>query len=275
MATAMLLLPAGDAVGKYILGSSTYSPEFVSWSRFVFGITILLPIALVRGWFRGLEPGFYFKQAIRAALVLGAITLILNGLKTIALADAYGAFFIGPVVATLLARVLLAERVTPKEWIAVTLGFVGVLLVVQPSFSMNTGILWALGAGTCYGTYLVATRWAAGSGPPIAQLTAQLVFATIFLMPLGLPDLLEQGIQLPALLGLQGLLSAAANLLSILALARAPAAWLAPVVYIQIISATSLGWLMFGHQPSGLAVIGLLLILAAGASRIPRREAVR
>jgi len=244
----------------------------VSWSRFVLGVAILLPIALARGWFRGLGWSFYFKQAVRGALVLGAITLILNGLKTIEMADAYGAFFIGPVVATLLARLLLKERVTSKEWIAVALGFAGVLLVVQPSFTMNTGILWALGAGTCYGSFLVATRWSAGSGPPMAQLTAQLMFAALFLMPLGLPDLLEHGVQMPGLLGLQGLLSAAANLLSILALARAPAAWLAPVGYLQIISATSLGWLMFGHQPGGLAVLGLILILAAGVSRIPRNS---
>ncbi len=273
MALAMLLLPTGDGVGKYLLGKTTYSPEFLSWSRFVVGVALLLPIAIARGWLKGLGLSFYLKQALRAALVMGAITLILNGLKTIEMSDAYGAFFIGPVVATVLARVLLRETVTVKEWTAVALGFTGVLLVVQPSFEMNVGVLWALAAGTCYGGLLVATRWAAGSGPPMAQLTAQLFFAMIFLMPLGLPDFLENGVQEPVLLGLQSLISAAANLLTLLAMARAPAAWLAPVVYLQILSATSLGWLVFGHQPGGYAAIGLVLILAAGLSRIPRKRA--
>lgn len=270
MAVAMLMLPTGDGVGKYLLRETTYSPEFLSWSRFVLGAMILVPVALVRGWLKGLGVSFYLKQALRAALVLGAITLILNGLKTIELADAYGAFFIGPVVATILARILLRERVGIPEWTAVFLGFAGVLMVVQPSFEMNTGILWALAAGACYGSLLVATRWAAGSGPPFAQLTAQLVFAMLFLMPLGLPDLMEKGIQEPAMLGLQSLISAVANLLTLLALARAPTAWLAPVVYLQIISATTFGWLVFGHTPGSYALIGLILILAAGISRIPR-----
>ena len=58
------------------------------------------------------------------------------------------------------------------------------------------------------------------------------------------------------------------NLLSILALGRAPAVYLAPVIYVQIVSATLLSWLAFDDVPGALALAGLALILCGGATRI-------
>ena len=53
MAVAMILLPTGDAIAKFVGASSTYGPEFLAWSRFAIGTTLLLPVMLASGAFRG------------------------------------------------------------------------------------------------------------------------------------------------------------------------------------------------------------------------------
>ena len=265
----MLLLPAGDAIAKHLGSVSPYGPEFLAWSRFAIGAIALLPIAIALGVFRSLSLLFYVQQAIRGALVAAAISLILRSLETTPLANAFGAYFIGPSLATLLAVLLLRERATRFEWFAVGIGFIGVLLVVQPSAEMHLGILWALLGGACYGGMLVATRWSAGNGPPFAQLVAQFSFGFVFLFPLGAAEIVTHGLHQFDWLVLMCACSLGANIFSILALRSAPAAYLAPVVYFQIVSASTLSVWVFDDAIDGLALVGLVVIVMAGLSRIP------
>ncbi|MGI9333026.1 MAG: DMT family transporter [Gammaproteobacteria bacterium] len=269
MTVAMMLLPLGDGIAKYLTGATSYGSGFLAWSRFVVGVATVVPFACLTRAFAGLGWRFAYQQAIRGALVAGAIGMIITALESIPLADAFGAFFIGPALATVLAALVLRERVTRIEWVAVALGFLGVLLVVRPSGDMSVGLLWALAGGSSYGGFLVATRWATNSGPAAAQLAGQLCFGLLILAPFGARDLVTHGIEAPGMLLLMGAISVTSNLLSILALARARAAFLAPVVYVQIISATAYSWLIFDQIVDTIAFLGLMLIIAAGISRIP------
>jgi len=269
MAAGMLLLPLGDAVAKFLTTTTQYEAGFLAWSRFVVGCAIVIPIALLMHGFRDITLRFLMQQALRGLLVGGAITFIINAVRTTTLADAYGGFFIGPALATILARVFLREPVRGLEWIAVALGFIGVALVVRPSFTMNLGLLYALAAGCCYGGFLVATRWTAGTAPPMMQLAAQLFFSLLIFAPLGLTDLRVHGIIATEDLLFMGIVSALANLLAIIALGRAPAAYLAPVVYVQILSASALSSFFFEDPLDTLAKTGLVIILLAGLTRIP------
>jgi drug/metabolite transporter (DMT)-like permease len=272
MIAAMLLLPTGDGVGKYLGSVTLYSAGFLAWSRYIVGLATVTPIALANGAFSGLGRDFVIRQAIRGFFNAGAIFCILKAVKTVPLADSYGAFFIAPVVATLLAFFVLKEKVRLVEWVAVILGFVGVLLVVQPSGQLSTGLIWALASGTCFACFMISTRWSAGTAPPLAQLFGQLFFGFLFTIPLGLSDLLAHGIVLPAIVIAMGLISALANLLQILAFAQARAAFLAPFVYSQIIAATSISWFFFGDQLNGLAMIGLAIIFSTGFLKIQPRS---
>lgn len=269
MALGMLLIPVSDGIAKLLLGMTDYQPAFLAWSRFALGICVVAPVALMLGAFRGLGWPFIRGQAVRGALIAATITLIVTGAGKAPLADVFGAFFIGPVVATILAALLLKERVKPLEWWAVALGFAGVMLVIQPSGEMHEGLVWGFVAGCCYGAFLTATRWTANTAPPMAQLAGQLFFGLLFLAPLGVGDLAAHGLQSPGWLIAMGTSSALANLFALFAFRQARAAYLAPVVYVQIIGAMTIGWMVFGDIPDLLAFAGLLLILAAGATRIP------
>ena len=269
MALAMVLLPAGDAIAKHLTALTAYGAGFLAWSRFVVGLALVAPVAAAGGQLRGLDAMFLVRQALRGGLVASAITCVINAVKTAPLADVYGAFFVGPTAAIVLARLLLHEPVRPREWAAVLLGFAGVVLVVRPTGTVSPGLLWALGAGLSFGGFLVATRWAAGTAPPMAQLTGQLFFGFAFLLPLGAGDLLRLGIEAPGWLIAMALSSALANLLQLFAVRHARAVVLAPVVYLQIVAATAFGWTLFGDRPDGWTFAGLAVILLAGMFRVP------
>ncbi|MEO1328541.1 MAG: EamA family transporter [Pseudomonadota bacterium] len=275
MIIGMMLIPVGDAFAKLISGVEPYSGAGLAWARFVVGLAVALPLALLLSPVRGLSRFFWGSQALRGVLLAAVIGLIIQGAQVAPLADVFGAFFIGPAIATLLARFALREQVDAIDVGAVVLGFLGVLLVVRPGGDINPGLFWALGAGVCYGGFLTVTRWSAGSGPPFAQLAALTGFGALALTPLGMPEFLELGVRQPGWLLGSGLTSITANLFAILAFREARAGLLNPLVYVQLLSATALSLTVFGDALDGLAAIGLALILLAGLGRflIPRRPA--
>jgi len=252
----------GDAAGK-LLTQDGVSPFFIAWSRFALAAGLLLPLS---GMTRAELPQLWnWRVVLRAALIAGGISSILTALRTEPIANVYGAFFIGPVVAYALSVVLLGERVTRARSFLLAIGFLGVLMVVQPSAQMGPGMIFALLAGMCYGSYLTATRWLAGQYRPRFLLTAQLVIGAILLAPLGLTHL--PGAGSPAIWGLvllSALASALGNFLLVLINRTTPATISAPLIYFQLIAAAVLGVVVFADWPDVLSLLGLAVILASG-----------
>jgi len=246
MAMGMIFIPIGDGIAKHIQNST--EPPTPKHSR------------------------FWLKQCIRGLLIAATVHLIVTAVGLSPIADVFGAFFIGPGVSVILAQWFLNARANLLDWVAVLLGFIGVLMVVQPTGAIGPGIPWALAAGCCYGSFLVATRWAAGSGPPLAQLAAQFSVAAVCLTPLGLPELLTYGLLMPGWVLASALLSGTANLFSIIALSRADNAVLAPIVYVQVVSATVVGFVVFNEIPNQLTAVGLTLIIATGVLQALKRR---
>lgn len=259
---ATTAIVVGDAAGK-VLTQQGVSPFFIAWSRFALAAILLLPVS---GMQRAELPQLVnWRVILRALFIAGGISSILTALRTEPIANVYGAFFIGPVVAYLLSVLLLKERVTRARTALLVIGFVGVMMVVQPALDMGPGMLFALLAGTCYGCYLTATRWLAGQYRPRFLLTAQLLIGAIVLAPLGLGHL--PGAGTPAIWGLvalSALASAFGNFLLVVINRTTPATVSAPLIYFQLIAAALLGVLVFGDWPDALSLMGLAVILASG-----------
>ncbi|MEM8793088.1 MAG: DMT family transporter [Pseudomonadota bacterium] len=269
MALGMMLLPVGDAIAKHITTITLYSGAFLAWTRFAVGFALVAPYVAARGLHRDLGWDFIRRQAIRGGLVAVAITCMINAVERAPLADVFGAFFVGPSIATILAVLLLGERARWPDWAAVILGFVGVLLVVQPTGEPGAGLFWALGGGCLFGCFLVATRWSTGSAPPIAQLAGQFFFGGLVLAPIAIGDLVTHGLVQPWLILIAAISSGTSNLLQILAFRHAGAVYLAPMIYTQILSATAISVFIFGDRLDPVALLGLVVILSAAAFKIP------
>ena len=256
----------GDTAGK-VLVQDGVTPLFVAWTRFAIAAVLILPLS---GLVRDEVPAFWdWRLVMRALFVVAGISCILTALRTETIANVFGAFFIGPVVAFVLGALILREGVTVARALALAVGFAGVMLVVKPGFGMTPGLGLAVLAGVSYGCYLVATRWLAPMFRPRLMLATQLVVGAVALAPLGLAAVpAVSSWAMVGLLVLSALGSAAGNFVLVTVSRTLPAGILAPLVYSQLISATILGWLVFGDWPDAVALSGLVLILASGMASL-------
>jgi drug/metabolite transporter (DMT)-like permease len=276
MAVAMLIIPGADAIAKYL--STVHSPVFLSWARYVAALGFVLPVVLfVQA--RSREPlvsrGQLLTQLVRTAFLVGAMTLYFVAIARIPLADALGAYFVAPIIATLLAAVALRERLDRRRLAAVLLGFAGALLVVRPGTAGSAGTLIALASGGLMACYLVMTRATAQASPPLSTLTIQLVFGVLLLTPFVLFEWTTPSWEALALILLMGLLAAAANLMTISAFRLAQVSTLSPLVYLELLGATALGFALFGDLPSLTTWMGIAVIVAAGLAVVTPRRAGR
>lgn len=270
MVVAMLLIPGIDAIAKTL--SATVPAGQVAWSRFFFQVIYMAPFALLGG---GLRLGRSLPlHALRGTLIALATLFFFWGLKYLPLAEAISIFFVEPLILTLLAAMFLGEPIGLRRMSAVAVGFVGALLIVRPSWEIfGWAAVLPLCAALCFAFYLVLTRRLARQESAAGlQLYAGL-FGCLTLS-LALWAGAEGGIEVidpvwptPWEWGLMAALGAIAttgHLFVVHAFRRAAPAILAPFQYLEIISATVLGLMVFGDFPDAATWLGVAIIVASG-----------
>lgn len=268
---AMTLIVTGDAAGK-ALTAAGFSPFFVAWARFAVAAVGFLPFCgLTRSELGALLD---WRVILRALLIAAGIACILTALKTEPIANVFGGFFVGPIIAFALSALLLKEPASLSRVLLLLLSFGGVLLVVKPGFGMQSGMGFAVLAGCFHGSFLVATRWLAGRYRPRFLLFSQLAIGAVVLFPFCLGDLPQSydmtrsSLFFTGLVLLSALGSAAGNYLLVRVNRHTPANIVAPLVYSQLLAATVIGFVAFGDLPDGLALLGLVVIILAGLSSL-------
>jgi drug/metabolite transporter (DMT)-like permease len=205
-------------------------------------------------------------HALRMLLGLTGMMLNFAGMIMLPLADATTIGFSVPLFATLLAATLLGEPTGRWRWSALAVGFVGVLIVVQPGPALlhSPGALIALAGAVV--TALVTIQLRALSRTEAAT-TIVFWFTLSSLVPLGLlmpffaaPHdgnawLLIAGIAITGAVAQWALTQA---------LRLAPVAVILPMDYTALLWAGLFGWQLFGQGPTPLALIGAPLIIASG-----------
>ena len=266
MLASMTLIVGGDVAAK-VLSQNGVSPIFTAWTRFALAALVLLPFS---GLTRSDAPALCDPRVwLRALLIMAGICLILTALRTEPVANTFGAFFVGPIVAFALSALLLKERITLLRSVLLGLSFVGVLLVVKPGFGATVGMGFALLAGVFHGCYVVATRWIAPLYRPRLLLISQLVLGGVILMPFGLaalPDALTWGALGLVVISAMG--SAFGNLLLVTLSKTTPSNVIAPLIYTQLIPATMLGFVVFSDWPDWISFVGLAVIFATGIASL-------
>lgn len=263
MLVAMAILPFIDVLAK-MLGQAGLPILMIVWARAVFGALTTLPFALRAAGpaaFRPARPGHHL---LRAILLFAATFLFFFALKTLPIADALAIFFVNPLVITLLSALFLAEKVGPRRWAAVALGFAGTLIIIRPGMiEPNPGTLYALGAGVSLGSYFVMTRQIAGQADAMV-LTFQTNAIGAGLLTLVLPLLWQAPLpgQWPMLLGL-GVIATLGHVLITRAYEQAEASLLAPLAFSEIIMATLVGWWFFGDLPDRWTCLGVAILIGS------------
>lgn len=272
MMSGMFIVPIMDAIAK-ILGSDM-SPMQITWGRFAFQMVFMGAAILLTLDRSALVPTRPKVHAIRGILLAIATTFFFFSLLYLPLANAIAIFFVQPMVLTLLSALVLGESIGWHRRLAVATGFVGALLIIRPGTDAFTlASLLPLAAAVFFASYLALTRSVANVDHPLTMQFSSAVSAAIFMAivltagsfstsPMfqpSLPDLQQLG-----LMAAIGLIAAVGHLLVVIAVNRAPTSMLAPFGYIEIISATALGWWVFNDWPDTMSWLGISVIVASG-----------
>jgi drug/metabolite transporter (DMT)-like permease len=267
-----LFAPGMDAMAKLVAGNVPVGQ--IAAFRFSIQALLLVPLAIVLGRAHipnGHELGLHL---IRAVLIVVATSCFFYALRSMPIADAISIFFVEPFILTLLGGLILKEAVGPRRIIACLVGFGGALLVIKPSFS-QFGLVAALPLATAllFAFYMLLTRSMAQRMNPIALQGYTAVAAMIVVFPAlalmngtGSPladPIVPTVTEVKWLIGV-GVMATFTHIMLSYALAFAPAATIAPLQYIEIISATLLGMWIFGDFPDGLTWVGIAIIVGSG-----------
>ncbi len=267
-----LLAPGIDIFAK--LATQTLPPGEVSLARFVVQFSLLLPVILWRRAFRGLTTKTFGLHVLRGFLLGVATVSFITAIRDMPVADAISIFFVEPMILTVLGGVLLGERVGWRRYLACVVGFVGAMIVVRPSFQ-ELGWIATLPLLTAFAFafHLLLTRYLARSEDPFAMQGYAGLFGGLFVavaMWIGTgtgspvfdpvwPDM--RGWLLMAAVGIMATIS---HLFLVFAFQRAPASVLAPLQYLEIVSATIFGYLVFADFPDALKWLGISIIVGSG-----------
>jgi drug/metabolite transporter (DMT)-like permease len=263
---ALFLFVLLDATAKHL--GQTYPVPMLVWARYA--VHFVLMVVLLGPSMRGrlVSTGRPRRQVVRALCLLAVTFFGMAALARMPLAETTAIVFAAPLIVTLLAGPLLGERIGALRWAAVLVGFAGVLLIARPGSGLvMEGVLLALAAAVSYAIYQILTRQLTATENPVTMLFYTALVGTgamTVLLPWiwggPQPDLKDA--LLIASLGIYG---GTGHFLLIRAFRDAPASTLSPILYVQLVWATLVGWLAFGHFPDGLALAGILIIGAAGA----------
>lgn len=234
--------------------------------------TIAASSVSVERWHLVLQPRVVLRAMIEAAVAV----LFLVALPYLPLPDITAIQQVTPLVLTVFSAVILKETVGWRRWLAVLAGFIGVVLVIQPT---GQGInIFALSALAC--AVLVAVRDIVTRGLDPSIPTALVTFATTVTVCLTgwigrpLETWTEPSTYGLALLAGSAVLVSLANVFIIRAFRGAEVSVVAPFRYAGVLWALVLGFFIWGYVPNALAIAGTVVLVASGLY-VMHREALR
>jgi len=263
MLGAMTVIPMLDILAKLL--TSDYPVLQVTWARFVFHTLWLLPLLFWKKhhwWRMPRRPG---AQLLRSLMLTFATLFFFGAIQTNPIPNVLTMLFVSPLIVAILAPFILGERFDIFIGAGVLVGFVGIVVALQPDTEQfQPSLLLGLGAGVCYALYIIATRQLSLSSPPLLTLFYTALVGAVILSPLVVFVWVALTPTALLLMALMGLVAAIGHFLLIKAFEYATASELSPFNYFEIVGATILSYLFFDYLPNEQGFVGLALVIASG-----------
>lgn len=263
MLAGAALLSANDAASKYL--TQSYPVGQVICLRHAATLLVIVPyIMLFAGW-RAARIVNWPGQVFRGLLFVGSSAFMVYSLSVLPLPTVVAMVFASPIFVALMAAPLLGERVDARRWLAVLIGFAGVLVIVRPGAASFAWVL-LLPVLTAFvnGLRDVVTRRLARTETSISILlcsTIIVMLGGLVTAPFG-----WNAVDAPGAFWfvVAGVCNAGAHFLLIEAFRLGEAVAVAPFRYTTLLWATFFGFMVWGEVPSLWLVLGGALIVAGG-----------
>ncbi|MEX0285196.1 MAG: DMT family transporter [Paracoccaceae bacterium] len=263
MLAGFFMFSIADTLAKVL--TATYHPVQIVWTRQL-GITtgvLLLLIWSGPSLLRSVAPGLQIARGLCA--IVSAVGFVF-ALKYVPLADAVAVTFVAPFMVTVMAALLLGEKIGLRRTSAIAVGFLGTLVVIRPGQGvLHPAILFVILAAAAFAARQILSRYL-GNRDRTETTMAYTALTSVALLAIPLPFLW----QTPATLGHIGIMAAMAILAAIgeymiiRALEMALAVVVAPMQYAMILFSSLWGFLVFGHIPDVWTWVGATIIIASG-----------
>ncbi|WVN42296.1 DMT family transporter [beta proteobacterium MWH-UniP1] len=264
-----------DAMGKLVI--SEVSLLLLVWARYIGQVAISLPLSYRfagKNFWKSSRPRL---QLVRSVLLASTTVLFFSGVQYLPLAEAAAISFTAPIWVALLSAPMLNEQVARSDkWVA-AIGFSGILLIVRPGTdvfhfgALLIGLMAFLNA-----IFQLLTRKLTEDNPFTTFFYSGLVGAigaSVLLLTVGI-EAMPSIRQILLLAGI-GVFGGLGHLLFVLAFYRAPPATLTPFVYLQMVWAIGLGWLVFATFPDNWSLLGMAVIVGSGLWLVQHRHRKR
>ncbi len=237
----------------------------VLFLRFLIGfipIFFIIPKDKIFSFYKTSRPGLHAFRAISGALAIIALFL---GLRELPLADVVSLTFGGPIFVTIASIFFLSERVGIKRWSAVFLGFLGMLLIVQPAFTdVNYYYITPIVFCIFFACVAISVRSLSKTEANytiafyFTLLCTLLGFITIFFTDWIMPTFIDF-----VLFFVLGLCGSVANLLLTQSYRLAEASLVTPIKYLSLVFAIIFGYFIWSEIPKILTLFGASLVIAS------------
>ncbi|MEM7208603.1 MAG: DMT family transporter [Pseudomonadota bacterium] len=270
MLISVVLFSVMDATVKWLGG--TYSTQQIMFFRTAVAMVPVLILLMHRGGFALLKTEKIGLHVARSLFGVTAMAFAFYAFSIMRLADAISILHTTPLFMTILSVLVLGERVGKRRWTAVTIGFIGMLIVIRPGPGiLDSGGAYMLVATLCIALTTTVIRYLSATDDPVC-ITFYFTLSGIVVSSI---VCLHSGWEWPPLndwllLASIGLLGGSAQFAMTFSYRYAEIGMVAPLKYLSIAVGGTLGYLLWGEVPDLQSFIGIFLIVSTGIYTLHR-----
>lgn len=272
MVAGIFLLSCMDAMAKWLV-KETLDPVQLIAVRSWFVILVLFVYYSLKNKRSEIVPNRPVAQGVRGLFGFFAPYFFFKSLQTLPLADATVIFFSGIFMITALSRPLLRESVGLQRWCAVVVGFIGVVIAMDPQGTgQSIGYVYCLIGSLTYALLFISGRWLSRTETVISlvfSFNLGMAVTSSLLVPL---IWVPMSAQLLVTVFLFSMLALAGHVCLTTAFSKAPVGVVAPFEYTGIIWTVMLGYIIWKDIPAGNVIIGAIIIVFCGLYVIYRES---
>jgi len=254
---------AGGDVGAKLMKETAPAP-LATWFRYFVFFLVAVPWALYSKGLSAFRPASYRLQIGRGLAAVASTSFFILGLAYLDVPSNTAIHFTSPIIVMVLSIFVLGEVVGIRRWLSAAVGFAGVLLIVRPGTDgFQLAALLPLGSATAWALGALFTRMMKNEPTEVTFMWTGIIglgVSTLLVLPVfHVPTGRELAYAVCGSLSFT-----LAHMLFISGLRLAPLSLLAPITYVQLVSAGVLSYLFFGDFPSYYTLIGSTLIAGSG-----------
>lgn len=271
MILAMLVFAAQDGISKHL--AAEYNVFFVVMIRYWFFALFVITITRLPGRIRApaKQTKRPYLQILRGLLLAVEICVMVTAFTLLGLVESHAIFAAYPLLVAALSVPLLGEKVGWRRWMAILLGFVGVMIVIKPGFGVfSPAALIAVASATLFAFYSVLTRYVGQSDTTEISFFWTGTIGAIFMTVVGLKYWTSMSQIDWVWMAVLCVFGALGHFLLIKAYELSEAHTIQPFAFFQLVFASLVGVLFFGETVELNVLVGAFIVVAAGIFTLMR-----